>query len=87
LLLHGFRARNVFDPEGVEDDVWDLDYFHVVDSFEDCEEEGDLLDDQVFSFWSDNIHSVADIVGVLDEEENAGAEEFLGCNGKDEGEG
>ena len=64
-----------------------MNHFHAVDSFEDCEEEGDLLHDEEFLDWADDVDAVADVVGVLDEEEDAGAEEFLRCGCEDEGEG
>jgi hypothetical protein len=87
LLFHCFASGDVLDPESVEDDVWDLNHFHCVDAFEYCEEEGDLLYDEVFLCGAYNVDAVADVVGVFDEEEDAGAEEFLGCYCEDEGEG
>jgi hypothetical protein len=64
-----------------------LDHFHAVNALEDCEEEGDLLDDEELFFRADDVDAVPDVVWVLDEEEDAGAEEFLGGDGEDEGEG
>lgn len=83
MLFHCFGAGHVFDPEVVEDDVGDLDHFHCVDSFEDCVEKGDLLDYEVDFV---DVYSVADIIWVFDEEEDAGAEELLGGGCEDEGE-
>lgn len=65
-----------------------MDHFHAVDAFEDCVEEGDLLDDEEFlGLRADDVDAVADVVGMFDEEEDAGAEELLGCYCEDEGEG
>jgi hypothetical protein len=87
LFFHSFAASDVLDPEGVEDDVGYLNHFHIVDSFEDCEEEGDLLHDKQFvPRRTDDVDAITDIVGVFDEEEDTGAEEFLGGYGKDKGE-
>ena len=66
----------------------DLDEFEVCDALEACVEEGDLLYyEAVTTVWTVDVYSVADVVGVLDEEEDAGAEEFLGCDREDKGEG
>jgi hypothetical protein len=86
LLFHGLGAGDVFDPQVVEDYVGHLYHFHGIDAFEDCEEEGDLFDDEVFLGWADDVDAIADVVGMLDEEEDAGAEELLGCGCEDEGE-
>jgi hypothetical protein len=64
-----------------------LNHFHGIDAFEYCEEEGDLLHDEVFLCGSHDIDAVAYVVWVFDEEEDAGAEEFLSCYCEDEGEG
>lgn len=86
LLFHGFGTSDVFDPESVEDDVGDLDHFHAINAFEYCEEEGDLFDDEELFFGTDDVDSVTHVVGVLDKEEDTGAEEFLGGHCEDEGE-
>jgi hypothetical protein len=64
-----------------------LHHFHVVDSFEYCEQEGNLLDDQVFLDRTYNVDPVADVVRVLDEQEDAGSKELLRCDREDEGKG
>lgn len=65
-----------------------MHHFHAVDALEDCEEERDLLDDEEFlRRWADDVDAVTDVVGVLDEEEDAGAEKLLCCGCEDEREG
>ena len=63
-----------------------MDHFHVVNAFEDREEERDLLYDEVFLAGPNDINAVTYIIGVLNEEEDAGAEELLSCGCEDEGE-
>ena len=46
-----------------------------------------MLDDEELSFRADNVDAVANVVWVFDKEEDARAEEFLGGDGEDEGEG
>jgi hypothetical protein len=43
-----------------------------------------LLNDEVFAV---DVYAVTDVVGVFDEEEDAGAKEFLDAGCEDEGEG
>jgi hypothetical protein len=50
-----------------------LNHFHGIDAFEYCEEEGDLLYDEVFLCGADDVDAVAYVVWVFDEEEDAGA--------------
>ena len=63
-----------------------MDHFHAVNAFEDREEEGDLLYDEVFLARADDVDAIAYVVWVLDKEEDAGAEELLsrGCKNKGE---
>ncbi len=46
-----------------------------------------LDDEELLGLRADDVDAVADVVGVFDEEEDAGAEELLGCDCEDEGEG
>jgi hypothetical protein len=63
-----------------------LNHFHAVDAFEDREEERDLLHDEVFLARADDVNAIAYVVWMLDKEEDAGAEELLGCGCENEGE-
>ena len=65
-----------------------LDELEVGNALEACEEEGYLLYyETVAAVWTMDVYSVADVVGMLDEEKDTGAEEFLSCHRKDEREG
>jgi hypothetical protein len=46
-----------------------------------------LFHNEVFLHGAYDIDTVTDVVGVFDEEEDARAEEFLGCYSENEGEG
>lgn len=85
--FHSPRSGNVFDPEVVEDDVRDLDHLYTIDAFEDREEQRNLLYHQEFLLRANDIYSIANIKWVLDEEENTGGEEFLGCSSEDKRQG
>jgi len=50
---------------------------------EDCVEQRDVLNNKLLD---PNIDPIEDIERVLDEEEDAGAKDFLGSSGEDEGE-
>lgn len=86
LLFHRLTPCDILNPQVVEYDVRYLHHLHIVDAFEDSEEEGDLLDDQELLDGPDDVYAVADIIRVFDEEEDARTEEFLGCGCEDEGE-
>ena len=60
-LGHGCAATDVLDPGGIEDRVVDLDDCPV-ETFEDCEEEGEFFDDV---FGAVDIDAVADVEGML----------------------
>lgn len=65
-----------------------MDELEVGNALEACEEEGYLLHyETVAAVWTMDVYSVADVVGMLDEEKDTGAEEFLSCHRKDEREG
>jgi len=74
-------AADVFDPDGVEDYIGNLYTAAILNAFEDGEEQGDVLDSELVGC---DVDAVADIVWVLDEEEDAGTENFLACRCKDE---
>lgn len=48
--------------------------------FEDCKKQRDMFDDQLIIA---DVDSIQYIEGVLDEKEDARAEEFLGCSSED----
>ena len=85
-FAHGLAPGNVLDPEVVQGDVGHLDDLVLVDAGEDGVQEGDPLDNELLLLGAHDVDAVADVVGVLDEQEDARAEEFLRRDGKDEGQ-
>lgn len=72
-LLQVLAASGVLDPETVADGVRDLDELLVVDAAEEGVHERDVLDDQG---RAGDFDAVTTVEGVLDEEEDARAQEF-----------
>ena len=86
LLLHELTATDVFNPETIEHVVGDLDAFanlQTTNAAEDSEQQRDVVNSEVVG---SDINTVSDIVRVLDEQENARSQDFLGGNGEDEGQ-
>ena len=75
LFLHGAAAGVVVDPVRVVEGVRDLDRAIGADAAEDGVQQRDLVDDEVVLV---DLDAVADVVRVLDEDEDAGAEELGG---------
>ena len=80
LLPHSIRSCHVLDPHRIEYNVRYLGQLVSVDVFEDCKKQRDMFDDQLIIA---NVDSIQYIEGVLDEKEDARAEEFLGCSSED----
>lgn len=64
-----------------------LYHFQIVKTLEGCVKESYLLHDQsINSTWAIYVDLIRYIIRMLDEEEDAGAEELLGGDREDEGE-
>jgi hypothetical protein len=61
--------------------------FVVIHSLKDGVQQRDLLNNQVLCRGASDINTIANVVGVLDKEEDARSKEFLSRDGKDEGQG
>ena len=81
VFAHRFAPSDVVDPVGVEDDVRNLSGFVILYFSEHSEEKR-------YSFYNKlivtNIDTIANVVRVLDEEEDAGSKNLLGSNREDE---
>jgi hypothetical protein len=72
LFAHSFAAGDVLNPETVENNVWDLDNFPVLDTLEDGEEKGDVFDGELVV--GHQVYTIANVVRMLDEDENTASE-------------
>ena len=84
LFLHELTATNVLDPETVEHVVRDLDAFaniQTTDAAEDRKQQRDVVNSKMIG---SDINTISDVVRVLDEQENAGSQDFLSGDGEDE---
>jgi hypothetical protein len=82
-LVHGLAAADVVDPVVVELNVGNLGNLLGIAPGEDGVQQGDALDNQLDVV---NVDTVADIIGMLDEKEDAGTKELLAGDGEDEGQ-
>ena len=82
-LSHGLASRDILDPLAVVDNIRYLNGSFTVHLTKDCVHKRYMLDHQ----WDVvDVDPIANIVGGFDEDEDAGAEEFLdsACDGKGE---
>jgi len=84
LFSHRLAPGNVLHPQGVQDNVWNLHRLSVGDALEDGVEQGNVLNSQLLRR---NVNAITDIVGVLNEEEDAGTQDLLSRGRKDERKG
>jgi len=83
LLGHCSRARDIFDPISVVDNVGDLYGAVRVHASEDRVQEGYVLDYEIDAV---DLDPVTDIIRVLNEQEDTGPSELLDCTREREGE-
>jgi hypothetical protein len=80
-FLHCLAPGHILDPKIIQDDVGYLNDLHFVNAGEDGVEKRDFVDGKL---GAGDVDAVADVVGMLDEEEDAGAKELLRGHSKDE---
>jgi hypothetical protein len=69
LLAHCLRPRNILDPTGVQHHMRNLDNLMVVHPLEDRIEQSNMFDGEMLVV---DVNTIANIVRVLHEEEDAG---------------
>jgi hypothetical protein len=83
LLPHGLASRNVFNPQGVQNNIGNLDRLSVGDALEHGVEKCNVLHGE---HLGGDVDTVTDVVRVFGKEENAGTENLLRGGSEDEGQ-